>query len=223
MARLASAIIGLGLVLSLLAGMASAMELQPAPAPPSAGQVTRSEIQDFVDQLYANKLTVDDVKAFHARLTDSDRDTLGELTAAKVGMSKERWQAIRDESQAAAAKPSVVKPLEDGQKLWQQMIPVGTGGEGTYAATYWQDALCDGDASDNETVFYYNMSYGQDQSRLRWNSYSPIVWNTLATFYPGGLLGFSYSWATVQLCLGDAINLCGGAEGIKNNLFLYAQ
>ncbi len=223
-ARLASMVVGLVLLAGLVPGTAIGSESR---APASSG-VTPEEIQAFVDGVYGGKISSPEVMAFHARLTQSEKETLLEKSAAKVGMSQKDLAALK--RSASTGKPKAAPTLSplgaaSTSLPWSGSIVLASYdgySERCFGSYWYADANADGDPSDMDYVDNIPCAWN-DVSLLNWYSDDAIVLNGLMLAYGADLSGFSSSYDWMRLVIGDraADLLCGGMDRVKNGLYLW--
>ncbi len=218
--RLALILAGLLILVGLLPSTALGLESQ------AAGQsLTPTDIQSFVDGVYAGKVSAAEVVAFHARLTPAEKDVLLEMSAAKAGMSQKDMAELKAEIKKSRTHAASAPATAASTSLpWSGSIVLASydGYSGRCFGSYWySDANADGDPSDMDYVDHIPCSW-DDVSLLNWYSDDAIVLNGLMLAYGADLSGFSSSYDWMRVVIGDrGAMLAGGMDRVKSALYLW--
>ncbi len=204
--------------------------------------VSDDAIREFVDQLFEDKVSVEEAQAVLNRLDSRQADLLLGVMAIKAGIDPESLSRERDEHQRmtiGSEKPGLelVGPQRQDQlspnwypnpSLWRQYIEnrwtSGVPWNAAFANFYVNDLECESDFwsdPDPDWRFSFPMNYSQNPDGLKWTTTNAQVYTAFMVAYQGNLNGFAWSWNHAMLCLGTGgVSAAGGPDNVKNAVFL---
>ncbi len=184
-----------------------------------------SDLQKLVNLAAEEGINVEELAAVIDSFSEAEMETFSELIATKAEIPLQEWRA-HSAKHRTKRKNQKQRSLRRGD-WWQQFIenawvwwwPQGH----AYPNSYWQDKNCDGDSSDNEYVFRYDVNTSNPNS-LRWTTDSPLVYAAFMAAYGGEILGYSHDEGVAYLCIGDkGVWAAGGPWLVKATTFLHNQ
>lgn len=172
------------------------------------------ELQKFVNDSFANAITVEEADEFFASLTSNQKEKVIELVDLRIQQTVERLKS--EELNTNPVRAQAIPP----DVVWTQDIEYNNAPYGTTANTFYRDWLeCDGDENDADYIFVYsNYSGAQNPDGIRYTVTSASVRAALGYGYVN-LKGFGYSYNEVKLCVGPSrVESSGGGYHWRNNL-----
>jgi hypothetical protein len=183
-------------------------------------------IDEFVDLILAEKITVPEVDAFLKGLNETQYEEFVKVFAERVGVDKKELQEEADEYNQITS-PDKSLPGENPRTaapnaVWNDTIENTwtISVNGPFSLFWYEDGNCDGDSSDNEYVFYYGFPSSSPES-IRWSTTAAQVYAAFAV-YNWNLLGFGYNFDEVRLCIGDSgVALAGGPDVVRDTVYIH--
>lgn len=215
---------------TLITMMLMGLIFSNAPAGIVAAQATNSTneptIDQFVELILAEEVTVPEVDAFLKRLDEAQYEKFLEVFTESVGVDKEELQQEADEYNQITS-PDKSLPGENPRTsapgaVWTEIIENTwtVSVNGPFSLFWYEDRNCDDDSSDNEYVFYYEFPANPPEG-IRWTTTSAQVYSAFAV-YNWNLLGFGYDFDEVRLCIGDrGVTLAGGPDVVRRTVYIH--
>lgn len=185
---------------------------------PSA-DITAADIEKVFDAIVSNRIDVENLAVFMGKLDDHQRQAMRLLLADKANIDVRAFaQSDTPGTESGFSTRLANTYVETIENVWTWDY-----NPKIFASFYYQDKNCDGDASDNEYVFYYPVSTSSStKGNLRWTTTSPLVYAAFSVAYGGNISAFGTSWGEVRLCIGDSgVSGAGGAGHVASTVFIH--
>jgi hypothetical protein len=181
----------------------------------SASQIEEVDLEQFVDLIFAWQVTIPQVKMLYERLDTAQQQTFKNIVLARFG-GKADSKPILVESAGINAPPGV-KWAQTIENVWTWGKPPGS----SWPYTWYTDAYCDDDPSDNEYVFVYSFN-SSNPDGIRWTTDNPAFYSYALAAWGGNILGYGYSFNEARLCVSDgSVNLTGGVGVFMATTFIH--
>ncbi len=189
------------------------------------GSETEDSLQAFVQRILTGEATTQEVASVFAALSKLERERVGLLLAAELGMIAEEW------NQLLTSDADMFRQSDDIFYTSQSQLLGHTGdNDGLIAPShyYLNPYICDGQKPgdkdlDDETIFVFKIN-PRGSRKFRWTSNDAGITSILVLAYHtrfGGIKAL-VGEDRLRLCIGDGAlgKIKGGANTLKSALFI---
>lgn len=175
-----------------------------------ADQLTITDLEKFVDLGLSNKITVEQVRIFYAKLSEQQIQTVGRIIDARA-----RQVARPPATSIGGRRAAPVASASSCYGCWESFITPGFAWQwqGAYAEWWYETTTACSQTGDTDYVFFFNHD-SSNPSALRWASDDSSLETVLLSYNVGGgwggLKDFGINNAEVRVCMGSRIWAAGG-------------